>query len=441
MTVNRDQRHKLLATLLVCSSILPITGCTTGGWSLASLNPFSKSTDSIASAPPTTGKLAALRQSATGQVSSMGTATKSAFTKTKNGVAGMFGANKATTDENGNPIAVDDPTRLDTPASVGPDVFVAQGQLWETTGDFTKAMQSYTKALESEPKNAAALASVARLHLRQENYQAAAESFRRALEQNPNDAGLHNDYGLTQAKLGDLAGATQSINKSLTLAPGTSRYANNLANVKYDAGDSAGALAVLMQHNKPAVAHFNMAFLHYKAGKLIDAKTHLAEVVKYEPQAASDTAVSKAVARSKEMLATIEGPASRIAQAAPQAYAAAGQFVNAVQKPTQPVAQPSQQALAQPGAAVSMPTTQATAISPANAPWPGAVNAGASFAPVNTAPITTVPPTNMAPVAVPVRTSPAPTSTLPVQAVAPQAPANASSPTTPYSLPPGFFNQ
>ncbi len=32
-----------------------------------------------------------------------------------------------------------------------------------------------------------------------------------------------------------------------------------------------------MQHNKPAVAHFNMAYLHYKAGKLADAKTHLTD--------------------------------------------------------------------------------------------------------------------------------------------------------------------
>jgi len=377
MTVIRSARRNMLAAFLACSTTLPITGCAGGGMSLASLNPFSKSGENVANAAPAgptaTGRLAAMRQTATGQVSSMGMATKSAYAKAKNGVTGVFGGSKTSVDENGNAIAVDDPTRLDTPASVGPDVFVAQGVLWETTGDFQKAMQSYTRALETEPKNAAALASVARLHFRQENYQPAADSFRRAIEQNPNDAGLQNDFGLTQAKLGDVAGATQSITRALTIAPGTSRFANNLANVKYAAGDTAGALAVLMQHNKPAVAHFNMAYLHYNAGKFADAKNHLVEVVKYEPQAGSDSAVGKAVTRSKEMLATIEGPASRIAQAAPQAFAAAGQFANAIQQPVQQTAQV--------GGATASPATQAAALAPSSTPWMGGTGASTPAVP------------------------------------------------------------
>jgi len=328
-------------------------------------------------------------------------ASKNALTKTKNGVTGLFKGKSEATDASGTPLSADDPTRLDSPASVGPDVFVAQGQLWETTGDFPKAMQSYTRALEAEPKNTAALASVARLHFRQENYQPAAEFFRRAIEQNPNAADLHNDYGLTQAKLKDMAGATQSITKALTLAPGTSRFANNLANVKYEAGDSQGALAVLMQHNKPAVAHFNMAYLHYKAGKLPEAKTHLAEVVKYEPQAAGDSSVGKAVARSKEMLAQIEGPATRIAAAVPKATEAAGQFMSAFQ-------QPVQQSNLQGGAATA-PASQATAIAPnagAVPQWMGSQN-------------------------------PAPVA----PAQAPKTPTGTPTAQTPFTLPPNFYNQ
>jgi len=401
----RKRRIALVAFLAGCTS-LSSTGCTSGGMSMASLNPFKKTTDPVAAVPPASstipGKLAAMKQSATGQASSVGMASKNAFTKTKNGVTGLFKGKTESTDASGTPLSADDPTRLDSPASVGPDVFVAQGQLWETTGDFPKAMQSYTRALEGEPKNAAALASVARLHFRQENYQPAADYFRRALEQSPNAADLHNDYGLTQAKLKDMAGATQSITKALTLAPGTSRFANNLANVKYDSGDSQGSLAVLMQHNKPAVAHFNMAYLHYKAGKLPEAKTHLAEVVKYEPQAAGDSSVGKAVARSKEMLAQIEGPATRIAQAAPKAAEAAGQFMNAFQ---QPVQQSNLQ-----GATGTAPAMQATAIAP---------NAGSS-------------PQWMG--------SPAtPPGAVPAQA--PKTPPGTTAPQTPFTLPPNFYNQ
>jgi Tfp pilus assembly protein PilF len=437
VNVTSRARRTALAALLTSCTALTSTGCTSGGMSLASLNPFNKSSSSVAATPPSTtstgvtGKLAAVRQSATGQVSSMGLATKSAFTKTKSSVTGLFSGDKSTSDAEGNPIAAEDPTRLDTPASVGPDVFVAQGQLWETTGDFQKAMQSYTRALEAEPKNTAALASIARLHFRQENHKAAADFFRRAIEQNPNDAALHNDYGLTQVKLGDTAGAVQSINKALTLSPGTSRFANNLADAKYNSGDVEGALAVLMQHNKPAVAHFNMAFLHYKAGKLPEAKNHLYEVVKYEPQAASDTAVNKAVSRSKEMLASLEGPATQIAQAAPQAYAAANQFVNALQQPVQQSGQF--------GGPAAGPATQATAVAPA-------VSATTNWNPTPVSPTVTPGAQITAPsgTTTPIAPSPsAPAITAPaITAPAATAPAaTTGSQSTPYMLPPNFFNQ
>ncbi len=451
MSTSRVAHRAALAALIASSSVAGISGCASSGMSLASLNPFKKSADSVASTDtPSTeagvsGKLASLKDSASGQVSSMGTATKSAFNKTKATFAGFVGK-KSTVDENGNPISPDDPTRLDTPASVGPEVFVAQGQLWETTGDFTKAMESYTKALESEPKNASALASIARLHYRQEHYKPASDFFKRALEQTPNDAALLNDYGLTQAKLGDVPGATESFTKALSIAPGTSRFANNLANVKYEAGDAQGALAVLMQHNKPAVAHFNMAYLHYKAGKLADAKTHLIEVVKYEPQAASDSAVSKAVNRSKEMLATIDGTASKVANVAPQAINAANQFVNAFQapQPTTPPAPGPTATSPYAGQPVASPVTNSVPAIQASATGVKPNTGTAGWNPTAALPAGTaswVPPASPAQQIAPVPTTPsvAPTTTpAPTTTVTPTA---VPSQSTPYTLPPGFFNQ
>ncbi len=446
MSTSRVAHRAALAALIASSSVAGISGCASSGMSLASLNPFKKSADSVASTDTpsadtgVSGKLASLKDSATGQVSSMGTATKSAFNKTKATFAGFVGK-KSTVDENGNPISPDDPTRLDTPASVGPEVFVAQGQLWETTGDFTKAMESYTKALESEPKNASALASIARLHYRQEHYKPASDFFKRALEQTPNDAALLNDYGLTQAKLGDVPGATESFTKALSIAPGTSRFANNLANVKYEAGDSQGALAVLMQHNKPAVAHFNMAYLHYKAGKLADAKTHLMEVVKYEPQSASDSAVSKAVTRSKEMLATIDGTANKVATVAPQAINAANQFVNAFQAPAAtapPAATPYAGQAVVSSMPNAVPAVQASASGVKPNTGTAAWNPSAGL-PGGTA--SWVPPTSPAPQVAPATTTP---SVAPTTAPAPTTsvtPTAVPSQQAPYTLPPGFFNQ
>jgi Flp pilus assembly protein TadD len=289
---------------------------------MASLNPFSKAEDKVAAAsatpaetPPQTGQLASMRQTVTGQANNLSMATSSAWNKTKNGVTGLFGGTSATAAEDGTKLADDDPTRLSTPASVSPEVFVAQGALWETTGDFTKAMDSYNRAVQTEPNNAAALASIARLQLRQQDFAQASQSFEKALKVSPKDSALLNDYGTVRAKLGDSAGADRAISDALVISPGTSRFANNLANIRFNAGNKDGALEVLMQHNKPAVAHFNMAYLQYQAGNYAEAKNQLSEVLKYEPAASNDSAIAQAVSRSRDMLTTIDAGATRIAQA------------------------------------------------------------------------------------------------------------------------------
>ena len=262
----------------------------------------------------------------------MGTTVKSAWSKTTGAVTGMFAGNKKDDEESD----FTDPLRLDNmPTSIGPEVYVANGQLWESTGDFGKAMESYAKALGSEPNNVPALTSIARLHFRQGNHQKAADYFKKALAESPSDAGLHNDLGLTLSKLGDHRGAGDSLARALQLAPGTSRYANNLASVQFEAGDQNAAFSVLNANNKPAVAHFNMAYLHFKKGQMVDARQHLASAMKFEPQAAQDSAVKRAIDRSRDMLAQIDAAMSPIAQAAPQTRIAGVPNGGAIQQTSQ----------------------------------------------------------------------------------------------------------
>ncbi len=293
---------------------------------MASINPFAKSG---AASGPGAGVQASLSDSiasntngATNQVRSLGATAKSAVTKTKNAVTGVFAPAEATEE-----VAVSDPLSLaNMPKNIGPEVYVAQGQLWESSGDYNKAMESYARALENEANNAPALTSIARLHFRQGNHKQAAEFFRRAINQNPNDAGLYNDLGLTLSKLGDHAGASQSLQKSLEIAPGTSRYANNLAAVNFQAGQPEAAYLVLAQHNKPAVAHFNMAYLHFKNGQMLEARNHLGQAMQSQPQAAGDASVQRAIDRSRDLLAKIDATMAPIAQAAPQAAIAGSQL-------------------------------------------------------------------------------------------------------------------
>lgn len=222
----------------------------------------------------------------------------------------MFGGDSEV-DAQHDPLALDN-----SPEKLEPDVFVANGQLWESTGNLTKAMESYQKALSTSPDHEPALTSVARLHFRESNYPKAAEFFQKSISKKPNDAALFNDLGLTLSKLGQHDLAAQTLQRALQIAPGTSRYANNLASVHFESGKSDEALKVLQANNKPAVAHFNMAFLHYKKGQVAQAQTQLNQSLAHEKDASADPATKRAIDRSREMLAQI-GPAS----AAPSAPA------------------------------------------------------------------------------------------------------------------------
>lgn len=398
MKTSTNARRLMLSALLSGTTILA-TGCSSGGFSMASMNPFSASPASGSgpgAAASVTESIASTTSTARGQLASLGSNAKSAWGKTTGAVTGMFA--KGDDVEAGS---APDPLRLDNkPNSISPEVFVANGQLWESTGDFTKAMESYVKALESEPNHPPALTSIARLHFRQGDHQKAAEFFQKAIMQSPEDAGLYNDLGLTLSKLGQHEAAAQTLQRALQLAPGTPRYANNLASVKFESGDASGAYEVLSAHNKAPVAHFNMAYLHFKKGQMNEARGHLGQAVQFESQAGEDVAVQRAVERSRDMLAQIEGSRGPIAQAAPQAQMAS----------MSPNAKPTVQQASQSQAAGSSPH-----VAPASK------------------------------VSTPAPSWTAPTPTLPAGSVTPTAPAASTStpstttaPSVPFALPSGF---
>ncbi len=322
--------HRALLATLIAGTTIGLTGCSTGaGFSIASINPFAKpkptQVEERGSTPGMTESLASMTKSAKSGVTTMGVSARNAVGKTTNAVTGVF-RKPADTISDSDPLSLSN-----KPETVNAEVFVANGQLWESSGDLVKAKESYENALKSEPNNPQAIACIARLNYREGKYQEANEYFRRALTSNPNDPELHNDIALTHSKLNDVAGSIASFETALKLAPGTSRYANNLATVQYESGDAAAAYRVLVANNKPAVAHFNMAYLHYKNGQMEEAKKHLTASVNYEQEGTTDAIVQRAVTRSQEMLAQIDAGASPVAQAAPQATIAGGQFFNGPQ--------------------------------------------------------------------------------------------------------------
>jgi len=351
------------------------------------MNPFSKQEAPIEKAPGIREAIASTTSGTKSQLASFGGSAKKAFSKTTNAVTGVFGFGG---DDADHEESITDPLSLaNRPARVGPEVYVANGRLWESTGDNLKAMESYSKALQSEAGNPEALASIARLHHRQGNQKLAVQYFQQAIAEAPEDAGLYNELGLMLNAAGDYPMAVSSLERSLELAPGTSKYANSLASVKFGGGDSISAYQVLLANNKPAIANYNMAYLHYSNGELTKARGYLGQALEYQNQGAADAAVKLAVDRSRSLLVQIDASLGPVAQAAPQATIAGGGFL----KPQPPVQQTSQ--IGRPGTGVA-PIAPAQSASPVATPSVtlGAGNTlgtalGQGFNPSNNLPLTT----------------------------------------------------
>ncbi|MEL7338046.1 MAG: tetratricopeptide repeat protein, partial [Planctomycetota bacterium] len=185
-----------------------------------------------------------------------------------------------------------------------------------------------------EPNNAPALASIARLHARQNNHVEAVNYFAKASAADPADATILNDYAKSLSKQGQHGAAEAVIQKAIAADPSKSRYSNTLASVKYQMGQKEAALDVLQRANQPAVAHFNMAYLHYNAGAMGDAAKHLQACVACEPTAGDDTTVARAITQSKAMLERLGPAAGTMVANAPAAINAAKQVAGGVQSLT-----------------------------------------------------------------------------------------------------------
>jgi hypothetical protein len=160
-----------------------------------------------------------------------------------------------------------------------------------------------------------------------------------------------------------------------------------------------------------------MAYLHFKNGQMTEAKGHLGEAVRFEPQAASDAAIQRAVERSRDMLAQIDASMAPVAQAAPQATIAGGRFFADAPK-TSPVQQTSQTGTTQTTVAPAAPTAQAI-----KSPAPG-VSPTPEAKPVRPMPVKPAAPQS--------------TASQPTAPVTGQSESASQSPSFPFALPTGF---
>jgi Tfp pilus assembly protein PilF len=283
----------------------------------------------IASAISSTGK------GISNQFKSMGSAVSSAYSKTKSVVTSPF-ANKKPGSE--------DPTSLShMPTNLGPEIWVTNGQLYETQGNFAKALDNYTKALELEPTNQAALISTARLYERQSQHEKATDFFHKAIAVKP-EASTFNELAMAYNGLGRQVEAQEAVRQAIRMDPANARYRNNLAGMLVAEGRSDDAVANLQEIFPPAVANYNVAYLHFSNKNIAAAQQHLQTAMQLDPNLTQARELSNQIASN---------PAT---QSAVAVYQAAGNIYRTAEATVSPTVQ-ANQAILQAGAnAVGTPS-------------------------------------------------------------------------------------
>lgn len=282
-----------------------------------------------------------------GQFKSMGTAVSSAYSKTKSAVTSTF-----TVSKNGEE---NDPTSLANmpdKSTLGPEIWVTNGQLYESQGNFGKALDNYTKALEQEPNNQAALLSTARLYARQQQHAQAAEFFQKSLALSP-QAAIYNELAISLQGQGQSAEAQAAVRKAIEMEPANPRYRNNLAGMLVKGGRSDEAVNELLQVFPPAVANYNVAYLHVQNQNVAAAQQHLQTALKLDPN----------LALARDLMNQISN--SSVAQSAVAAYQTAGDIYRTAEGVANPNVQanaavyqlPGQAGGMLPASGISSPTT------------------------------------------------------------------------------------
>jgi Tfp pilus assembly protein PilF len=223
------------------------------------------------------GSLASTTKAVKGQFSTMGTAVSSAYGKAKTAITSPF-----TTPTSTSPA--DSATNsLSKSNSIGPEVYVMTGQLNESKGEYGKALDNYSKALEADPKCVSAMLSMARLYDRQNESEKSISFYNKAIEIAPNSGASYAELGGLYVKTGNLNAAKDQLQKAVNLEPKNPSHRSALAGVLLDMGNPEAALGELTQVHNPAMANYQMAYLHFSRKNVPATQQFLTNALQIDP--------------------------------------------------------------------------------------------------------------------------------------------------------------
>jgi predicted Zn-dependent protease len=153
---------------------------------------------------------------------------------------------------------------------------VAQGDLQQSRGDLSGAIDSYKKALAQQPGSVAALVALARAHVKQGNDNLARAVLKDALSKDPTDPPANAELGLLDTRQEDWSSAVEPLRKAWSQDSSNSRVALALARAYSHLNRLEDALSLLVPlhsslQDSPAY-HLQLAQLYAQLQRPADAK-------------------------------------------------------------------------------------------------------------------------------------------------------------------------
>jgi tetratricopeptide (TPR) repeat protein len=172
------------------------------------------------------------------------------------------------------------------------DAYYNLGLALGNDGDDTGAEQELTRALETNPKHAAALRALGVTLMHEGKLEQAARALRQALDAAPRDAEASNNLGTVQLKLKDYGGAIESLQRAVELNPNLIKAHANLAQAYQRTGrnidarnesERVASLTAQLRNRGRAMVQVQAAVEQFRTGRTADALSELRRAIDLNP--------------------------------------------------------------------------------------------------------------------------------------------------------------
>lgn len=168
------------------------------------------------------------------------------------------------------------------------DAWVMMGNEYSRRREFTRALESFQKALALKPDYDLAVFNIANVYRTLGRDDDALAGYQRLLELDPRNAQAHQEAGQVLVDQGKLDAAQKELNRALELQPAMAAARNTLGALRLKQGDTATGereiRAALDEKANLRLAHFNLALVAEQRGDVTGAIAEYKKEIELYPK-------------------------------------------------------------------------------------------------------------------------------------------------------------